>query len=655
MQKKDSISFFKGLKYNNKWFWIKSLFLIALFLYFMSIGIINPQNWLKYTRTWYFWLPLTSYVIFYEGRTYFILYRNLFRRVVDMNTLVGLAAHILYIYSVFQTIININSLHPYIVLWEDAAILILVINIGHHLESSIQKSATDAYKELDKIRTSDVTIIENNVQSVIKVDEVKKGQIILINKGSIIPLDGFLLNDEATFDYSNITGESKKIYLKKGDLITSGSFNTSDLIKIKVEKEAYESTIALIVDKIEELSASKPKLQKLADKILKYFVPVVLMISFLTFCLWLILGYGFNFTPPWMDILMSQHSSKLNMAITAAVTVLAISCPCALGIATPLIYTISSIVAIKSGILINNIPALENIKNIKYFAFDKTGTITSDELKVTKIIGDKKYLPIAITLEQNIEHPLALSIRNIDPLIKKVKISKIESKDGVGIFGVWNNKNVSIKRSTEIDKHNTYVSLYIEDKEVLIFHIQNEIKEGVKRTILELKKHNIIPVMITGDNELIANEVANEVGIEKVYANALPIDKVNIISELQKTGKVVFVGDGFNDSISMKKADISIAFISGSDITNALSDISILNNNFYSIYKILSLSTLNNRGVKLSLTWAFMFNIIAIPLSVMLIILPWMGALLMSISNVFVSANAYFYKKIGFKKIVKKK
>ena len=625
-------------------FWIKNIFIVILFAYFTVINIIKiDQEIIKWTWRYEIWLPITTYVVMWEGRKYFKIYRNIFRFILNMDTLIGLASHTLYLYSVVNCFINYDKpMYKYDVMWEGAAFLITITNIGHTLEEKIKNSSKQTYDELNKIKKT-IVMLENGGS--IEVRKLKVGDIIIVPKGDMVPLDGVILGS-SLFDYSNITGESKKIKIENG-FVLSGSFNMGNSIKIKIERDYDNSTITKIINGIEAVSLARPKMQKFADKILKYFVPIILILSITNFTIWLTLEYvlpnGINL--PWLK----TERTPIGQAIFASVVVLAIACPCALGIATPLVYTVSSLLANKLGAIISKPEALEMFSKIDVFAFDKTGTITSDDLEIVSIDGDKNFICIAKGLEAGIKHPIANEIRKIKGH-KEVNINGKMLADNKGVSGRYKNKNYEIRSIDIKDTVTTNVALYENNKPVLTLSFSNKIKDGVKEVIDSLKAKNIKTIMITGDNEKAANYVAQQVGIDKVYANVSPSEKAKIIKEEQKNCKVAFVGDGFNDSISMKQADISIAFSSGSDITNSLADISITND-FKTITNIIKLSKMNNSNVRTALGYAFVFNVIAIPVALLLLIQPWVGASIMALSNVLVATNAYAYKKIGEKKL----
>ena len=627
-------------------FWIKNIFIILIFLFFIILNVVQPQGDIKWAWHYGIWMPLTTYIVLWEGRKYLKVYRKALMGIFDMDTLIGIASHVLLIFSIVMSAINYDKpIYSYDVMWEGPVALIIVTNIGHFIEDSVKKSSVEAYKKLEQMRNSEVILIKDNKETTIMASKIKIGDLIIVKKGSFVGLDG-IVQSTSSFDYSNITGESRSIHLNKGEFVVSGAYNVGESVLIKVTKRYDESTISKIVENIENVTMAKPKMQKFSDKLLKWFVPVILITSLLTFIVWMILTstVGINF--PWL-----KNKSDLALSISAAVTLLAVACPCALGIATPLVYVVSSTISVNNGIMINNPISLEELSGVGIFAFDKTGTITCDEFEVSNINGDHALIGVAKGLEQNVKHPIASTIMMLDSKIETV--SHINTKHEEGVKGIWQGKEVWMKRYEGGNDSTTNIALFIENKAMLIFELENIIKPGVIETIEFLKKKNIKTIMITGDEESVAKAVGDKIGIDEIRANVKPNNKAQIIKELQKTSKVAFVGDGFNDSIAIKQADVSIAFASGSDITNSLSDVSLIKNDFTLIKKILELSKMNNRKVKIALTYAFAFNIIVMPIAILSLIQPWMGASMMALSSIMVSLNALLYKKTGQKRLDK--
>ena len=636
----------------NKWFWIKNIIIFLLAIFYVSLTLIEPNNPIKWAWHYGIWMPIASYIVFWEGRNYFKLYPKLIKRNLDMDTLIGIAGHTLYIYSLVLMFLNLNSpMFSYDQMWEAPIILFTITNIGHALEEKLTYATTKTYEQLKNIKNSQVILLRDHKKIETTAINIKINDLILVKTGELIPLDGTIQIAKASLDYSNITGESKTVHLKHGDKVASGSFNVGETLIIKVTKKYQNSTINQIINKIEDASATKPRVQKIADNVLRWFIPSIFGISILTFTIWIIFEYTLpnGITLPWLSHI-GNSNYKISDPIQAAMTVLAIACPCALGIATPLVVTVTTMLSIQSGLLINNGNSLENINHIKYFAFDKTGTITTDQLIVNRIIGKHKWLSILKALESNIKHPIANAINDMkiktNQKVKNIKILKNQ-----GIKGIYKNQQIEAKRyhdhKNEFNNNFTLIGLFVNKKPKLILELKNKIKPGVKTTINYIKKQGYIPIMITGDNQQVAKFIAKQVGIQKVYADVKPNEKSKIIKNLK--GGVIFVGDGFNDAIAIKTSAISIAFSSGSDITNSLADISITNQQFKTIINFIKIAKMNKRVIRISMTWALLFNLITIPIAMILLVPPWAGATIMSTSDILVVFTALIYKKIGSK------
>lgn len=635
-------------------FWLKNIALLAIYIVFLIFWIMQPKGELKYVLHWGFWLPLTTYVVFYEGKRYFKVYKNILKGILNVDTLIAIGSHITYVYSVVMTILSMVEEQSALAFWHHAmwevpAVLFISTNIGHALEDKMKNSAVDSYNQLSEMTQVNVTRLIDKNEEIVNVRDLKIGDLIIIKKGDLIPIDGILESEDGKFDYSNITGESRNINIIRGTHVLSGSFNVGDVITLKVNTLPGDSTINKIIEKIEEASFNKPKLQKIADKILKYFLPVGLTIAIFTTIVWLILGYTVHVSLPWLTI-----HDPLQNAIMAGVTVLVMACPCALGVATPLVLVVTISHILERGIIINEPDSLENLTKIKYIAFDKTGTITTSELEIVNVIGESKYIAIAKILEKDIHHPIAKAILNYSIVNddSSMEVKDIKSlPDHKGVQGVWENKVVKItsingyEDKFELNSNLTHVALFIDEQIVLVFEMENKIKDFAQQTIEKIIKSGITPIMITGDNEGVANYVGNRVGIKHIYSKTTPEQKSEIIKELQKKGEVIFVGDGFNDSVAVKTANVSIAFSSGSDITSNIADIAINNEDFSNIWYLLKIAKVNNKNIIFSITWAMIFNTIAIPLAVLNIVSPWIGAITMSLSSIMVVLNTWLYKK----------
>ena len=624
----------------TKKFWIKFFILVTPFIFFIIINILEPKGDISWAWHPGIWAPITAYVVFWEGRSYFSIYRNMFRKQFGMDTLVGLSSHVLFIFSIVNTILNWNEpMYSYEVFWEAPVMLIIVMNIGHNLEHKVLSENTNELKGID-LDKEDITVIRNGKEITLPASKIQINDQIIVRKGDLILFDGITLSN-AMIDNSNITGESKHLQLKNNDKVVSGSFNVGSQFIMLVKEKANKSTYSTLFRKLNNLKNYRPKLQIMAEKITRWFVITLLLLFVITFILYTIIGYTIGIHLPWVDL---SNNSPIYFAIKASVATLAIACPTALAISLPLTYLITSLILLKGKIIINKSEQLSNLNKVKYFLFDKTGTITEETLVVNKIDGNEKYISIAKGLEKNIDHPIARAILALKGETKSIK--NIKQNNNV-ISGEWNDKKYSIGTYKENKEPYTAIALYENNELKIIFYLDNKIKEGVKETIRYLKRKKYKVIMVTGDNEIIANDIAKKIGIDKVYAQTSPEDKERIVNELKKKGGVIFVGDGFNDAVAIKSADISIAFASGSELTNSIADVSILDNNFSSLINLVKIAKLNNIELKASFGWIILLNIIAIPLAMLLFVQPWIAALVMTLSDIVLATNAIIYKKIG--------
>ena len=481
--------------------------------------------------------------------------------------------------------------------------------------------------------------------------QLKIGDKVLIKTGEKISTDAVIVKGSADIDTSMITGEYMPIYKTIGDEVISGTLNTNGIIEVVVLRESKDTTLSKIVALLSTAQSKKLPISRFADNVANIFVPIVIAISILTFLAWyFIVGDALN-------------------AILASISVLIISCPCALGLATPIAIVSSVGKAAQEGILIRNPEILEIIKDIKYAVFDKTGTLTSGIISVKDAIYEEKYLDILASLETKSEHPISKAIvdfaknKNI-PL--NIELEDIKLVPGLGISAIYENKMVligslSFLKNNGIKLDTKYLDFYnnslkdgagvilasIEKECIAVFALEDSIKNGAKELIADLKAKNIIPILLTGDNEITANYVAKKLDIDKVYSQVLPDEKYKVIIELQKDGKVMFVGDGINDSPSIKQADIGITLNSGSDITKDAGDIILINNELKAVLKSINLSIESMKIIKQNLFWAYIYNIGGIPLAagvfypiLGVMLTPMYAGIAMSFSSVTVVLNS---------------
>ena len=612
----------------------------------------------------YYMLALTTPVLFVFGNTFFInAWKQAKHKKANMDTLVALSTGIAYIFSVFNTFNpsfwHSRGLHPH-VYYEAAAVVIVFIMLGKLLEENAKSNTSSAIKKLIGLQPKTVWLILPNAEKEIPLNEVQIGDNLLVRPGDKIPLDGEIYEGSSFVDESMISGEPIAIAKNKGDKVFAGTLNQKGSFRFKAEKVGDDTMLAQIIKLVQDAQGSKAPVQKLVDKIAGIFVPIVIGIAILTLLLWIIFGGEYAFT----------------QGILAMVTVLVIACPCALGLATPTAIMVGMGKGAENGILIKDAEALELGHKVNVIILDKTGTITQGKPEVTELIWNgeqsenREHLSeILLSLEQQSEHPLAEAIVKYlrTNNVQSAQTKDFESITGKGVSAIFNDKkylagshkllkdaNIAISASLEnqvleLQKSAKTVIYFANILEVLgIVAIADKIKEGSKNAISEFKNQGIEVYMLTGDNVHTASAVAAEVGISNFKAEVLPSDKADFVKQLQSTGKVVaMIGDGINDSQALAEADVSIAMGRGSDIAIDVAKITLVSSDLQQVPKALLLSKLTVRTIRQNLFWAFIYNLIGIPLAAG-ILYPFNGFLLnpmiagaaMALSSVSVVANS---------------
>jgi Cu+-exporting ATPase len=540
------------------------------------------------------------------------------------------------------------------VFFESAAFVITFVLLGQVFEERMRNNASNAIEKLVDLQAKEAEVMRDGKLVKIPLDQVVEGDLIRVKPGQKIAVDGVITEGSSTVDESMVTGESMPVTKKTGDKVIGSTINSNGTFMFKAEKVGSDTMLSQIVELVKKAQNSHAPIQNLTDKVSEIFVPAVLILSILTFLVWYVfLG------------------ATIAKALIFAVSVVVIACPCALGLATPTALMVGTGRGAKMGILIKNGEVLEEVNDVKTVVMDKTGTITNGKPEVTDIVGDEKQvLSIAASLEESSEHPLATAIMD------KAKIEKISPNtatdfsavEGKGVTALVDNQkafvgNDKMLSDVKIDSElqNKMVQLQNEAKTVVFVGVDNKIigliaiqdapKATSKEAIATLKARGLRTVMLTGDNQRVAEAIAKEVGIDEVIADVLPGDKADHVQALQKNGKVAFVGDGINDAPALTMADVGIAMGSGTDIAIESGGIVLMKNDLRDVAKALELSRKTFNRIKLNLFWAFIYNVLGIPVAaglffaVGLSLSPELAGLAMAFSSLSVVTSSVLLNK----------
>lgn len=582
-------------------------------------------------------------------------YKNLIHKTPNMDTLVTIGVLASYIYSIYGTIQILKGQKEYVenLYYESAAIVIFFIKIGKFVENKNKDKTKEALKSLMSITPNNATIIRDEKEVKLTIDEIQKGDIVICKPGEKIAVDGEIVDGETHINESFITGESVPVKRGVGSKVIAGSINYEGTIKYKAEKIGRESTVSEIVRLVAGATATKAPIAKIADKISGYFVPVVLVIAVISFVLWFAISKDF------------AH------AINIFVSILVVACPCSLGLATPLAVVIASGNASKKGILVKTSEALENTHKVKTICFDKTGTLTKGILSVSKIynyggIEENELIKKVASIENKSEHPIARAIVNYAKE-KNIELEEVKEFKAIAGFGVsaetnegdkylignsklMNNENIEIlndeDEKTLVNEGNSILFVSKNGKLVALIGVKDVLKENVAEVIKELKAKHIEIVMLTGDNEKTAEIIAKQIGIDKVISNVTPKEKAEKIKELKKDGLVMMCGDGINDSVSLVTSDIGVSISSGTDIAMDSAQVVIMNDDLEKINELREISEKTIKNIKQNLFWAFFYNVCMIPVACGILepfgveMNPMIAAFAMTISSLTVVLNA---------------
>lgn len=583
-------------------------------------------------------------------------YKNLIHTHPNMDTLVFIGVLSSLIYSIYNTILLLKGNTSLVdsLYYESCIVVIYFIKLGRQIETKNKEKTLDAIKELVTITPSYALLKVGNEVKEVTIDEIKGNDILVCKPGMKLAVDGVITNGTTHIDESFITGESIPSKKEKGSKVIAGSLNIDGYIEYKAEKIGKNSTISEIVRLVVEATNTKTPISKLADKVSGIFVPLVMLIATITLISYLLLGYN------------------LNISLTRFVTVLVISCPCALGLATPLAVVVAMEITARNGILIKTSEVLEFINKVDTIVFDKTGTLTYGNLKISKLYNysnynNSKLLNIVSSIESKSNHPIANAFKTNDKL---QKVTNFKNIDSIGLKGVINNKEYYVGNNKLIKKlkiNNTHskdeldlvnngnsIIYVIENNNIIaLIGVRDIIRKEAKEVIKKLNNMDKNVIMLTGDNEITAQVIAKELGIKEVIANVLPKDKAEKIKELMNNNKyVMMVGDGINDAVSLVTANIGVALSSGTDIANNSADVILMNNNLINIINMFHISKKTITNIKQNLFLAFFYNMCMIPLAIGLLskwninMNPMLGSIAMTLSSITVVLNALRLKNI---------
>lgn len=585
--------------------------------------------------------------------------KNLLHRSPNMDTLIAVGSGAAMLYGVITmfrmawaighndfAVLEANRKQLY---FESAAMIVTLVSLGKHMEMKAKRKTGDALAQLMDLRPKVASILVDDQEQTVPVDQVKIGDIVVVRSGGTIPVDGTIVHGRCSLDQSVLTGESVPVEKSVGDWVNAATMNTEGFVKVRADKIGQDTTLAQIIQMVEQAGGTKAPIARLADKVAGVFVPVVMAIAGITLLVWLLSGHSFGFS------------------MNAAISVLVISCPCALGLATPVAIMVSTGRAASMGVLFKNAEALENLHKVDTIVLDKTGTLTVGKPIITDIMpveaNRELLLTIAASLEAGSEHPFAKAVMQATADVTALQVEEFESLPGRGVSGIINEKryfggNDKLMQSLGVSVP-LYSQLRDEGKTILYFAAQDgtylgalaaadALKSDSPDAVAAMQNAGLQVVMLTGDNQLTAQAIAAQAGIRDVICNVLPGEKAAQISALQQQGKhVLMVGDGINDAPALVCADVGMAIGSGTDIAVDSADVVLMTNQLSTVMDAISLSDATIRNIRQNLFWAFFYNSLGIPVAAGvlhpffgILLSPMLGAAAMSMSSVFVVSNA---------------
>ena len=608
-------------------------------------------------------LLLTVIIMVINQRFFISGYKSLWNRAPNMDTLVALGATAAFVYSTYALFAMTDAqvkgdsaaVMDYMMdfYFESAAMILTLITVGKMLEARSKGKTTDALKGLMKLAPKTATVIRDGAEAVIPVEQVRKDDVFAVRPGESIPVDGVVLEGSSAVNEAAITGESIPADKAPGDTVTAATVNQSGYLKCRATRVGEDTTLSQIIRMVSDAAATKAPIAKIADKVSGVFVPTVISIAAITTAVWLLLGRGFGF------------------ALARGISVLVISCPCALGLATPVAIMVGSGLGAKNGILFKTAASLEETGRIEIVALDKTGTITSGEPTVTDIIpaegvSEAEFVTLAASLEQKSEHPLAGAVMQYaeSRKIAPQEVTDFRALPGNGLTAVYGGRtlyggscafiggklavpdDMQAKAATLSEAGKTPLMFCDGDRLLGIIAVADVIKPDSPQAVRELQNMGIQVVMLTGDNERTAKAIGAQAGVDHVIAGVLPDGKESVIRRLMEQGKVAMVGDGINDAPALTRANIGIAIGAGTDVAIDAADVVLMKSRLSDVPAAIRLSRATLRNIHENLFWAFFYNTIGIPIaagvfvSLGLTLNPMLGAAAMSLSSFCVVSNA---------------
>lgn len=635
----------------KKRFFISLIIMIPILLLSPMIQMFMGIDF-RFKGDSYILFALSTLILLYGGKPFLEgAVDEIKRKEPGMMTLIAFAILVAYIYSSASIFLKLGNDF----FWELATLIVIML-LGHWIEMKSVMGASKALDELIKLMPEEAHLIkESGETTVVPVRELKTGDKVLVKPGEKIPIDGIVYDGNSEVNESMITGESVPISKVDGDEIIGGSINGEGILKFKVSKVGDETFLSQVVKLVKEAQESRSKTQRLADVAAKYLFYIAILAGTTTFVLWMIIGKDMNF------------------AIERAVTVIIISCPHALGLATPLVTAVSTSIGAKRGLLIRNRSAFENARKLDSVVFDKTGTLTEGEFGVTDIkaidISEDNLLSIAYSVESNSEHPIAKGIVNEGKKrnLELLEVTNYKNLPGKGLSATIDDRDIMVVspgyiRNNNINFDEEYYKELAQEGKTVVFVLENNklvgyialsdiIRDTAKEAIATLRSMGIESIMLTGDNQRVASYVAKRLNIDTIIAEVLPQEKSKKIEDLIGEGKMVaMTGDGVNDAPSLALADLGIAIGAGTDVAIETADIILVKSNPLDVVNIIKLSKVTYRKMVQNLIWATGYNVIALPLAAGvlynqgIVISPALGAVFMSLSTVIVAINARFLK-----------